>query len=130
MPGGSDQAFLWTPETANGTTGTMEPLGTLGGGASEARGVNDTGQIVGWSHWSTSPDHANEPHAFLWSAGQMVDLGTLGGPDSIASAISADGKVVGWSTRADGSTHAFLWTPHSANGTSGEMQDLGSLDGG
>jgi probable HAF family extracellular repeat protein len=78
-------------------------LGTLGGGQSEASGLNDLGQVVGLSRTSDGEDHA-----FLWSGGAMTDLGTLGGKTSVATAIDNDGRVVGQSETADGPTHAFL----------------------
>ena len=56
--------------------GTMADLGTLGGGTSEAWGINDRGQIVG------NAAIAGEGwirHAFLYDRGSMKDLGTLGG---------------------------------------------------
>ena len=108
-----DQAFLWTA-----STGTMTPLGTLGGWASQASGLNNSHQVVGWSHWTSVSPHENEVHAVLWTNGGMFDLGTLpGATDSMATAISADGKVVGFSMFADESMHAFLWTPSAPNAT-------------
>ena len=41
----------------------------------------------------------------------MRDLGTLGGTTSAPTGLNDAGQVVGSSTLADGSTHAFLWTP-------------------
>jgi hypothetical protein len=48
------RAFLWTPDVANGNTGTMVDLNTIIAPTddvhwhlSEARGINDSGQIVG-----------------------------------------------------------------------------------
>jgi len=59
---------------------------------SEARGINDHDQVVGY-RTVTEPELANL--AFVWQDGVYRDLGTLGGRDSIANAISANGVVVG-----------------------------------
>ncbi len=88
-------------------------LGTLGGPTSGATGINDRGQIVGFS---TLPGAATT-HAFLYSEGRMTDLGTLAGGNSFAQAVNASGQVAGFS---DGT--AFLY--HD-----GAMQDLGTLGG-
>ena len=94
-------------------------LGTLGGSQSEALGVNNYTQVVGYSNVASGAEHA-----FLWTiAGGMQDLGTLGGSASHAYAINDSGQVVGSSTTAAGDTHAFLWTV-----TDG-MRDLGTLGG-
>ena len=53
-------------------------LGTLGGSFSLAYGINDNGQIDGFS---TLPGDAVE-HSFVIEKGVMTDLGTLGGPNS------------------------------------------------
>jgi len=53
-------------------------LGTLGGSFSLAYGINDNGQIDGFS---TLPGD-NAVHSFLYNHGAMTDLGTLGGPNS------------------------------------------------
>jgi len=46
--GGSEShAFLWSPTTPNGTTGTTQDL-TPNGGSSEAHAINDARQIGGW----------------------------------------------------------------------------------
>ena len=58
-------------------------LGTLGGTFSVAYGINDRGQIDGFS---TIPgDKAT--HAFVLNHGVMTDLGTLGGPNSLACEV-------------------------------------------
>ncbi|MGA9568182.1 MAG: hypothetical protein WBS19_21855 [Candidatus Korobacteraceae bacterium] len=57
---------------------TITDLGTLGGSFSLAYGINDNGQIDGFS---TLPGDAVQ-HSFLIEKGTMIDLGTLGGPNS------------------------------------------------
>lgn len=110
-PGAYEQAFLWED-------GVMQGLGTLGGARSQARGVNDAGQVVGYSLKSSGYNHA-----FLWQNGTMIDLGTLsGGEISMAFAINNAGQVVGQSDTAAYKWHAFRW--------SGGMADLGALGGG
>jgi probable HAF family extracellular repeat protein len=91
-----------------GAGGTFVDLGTLGGISSEATGLNELGQVVGWSQ-TTSGD----THAFVWTAaGGMVDLGTLqGGTFSSAAAINERGQVVGWGDDANGQTHGILFAP-------------------
>jgi probable HAF family extracellular repeat protein len=113
--GGTAHAFLYKD-------GVMTDLRTLGGPSSSARGINDSGQIVGYS--DTDPDTWYGPqHAFLYEDGVMKDLGTLGGTSSAAYGINNSGQVVGWSDNSSGESHAFLYED-------GVMKDLGTLDGG
>jgi probable HAF family extracellular repeat protein len=129
---GPYHAFLWTPTTANGTTGSIQDLGTLAGSGSNsiAYGINPTSkdrvQVVGESD-TVDGQH----HAFLWTEGgtdgvvgnaQMKDLGVLvGSSGSIAFAINDASQVVGGSYSGG---DAFLW--QSSTG----MTDLGTLGGG
>jgi probable HAF family extracellular repeat protein len=100
-------------------TAKTTDLGTLGGATSEALGVNNYTQVVGWS---TVP--SGDERAFLWTkAGGMQDLGTLGGSSSRATAINDNGQVVGSALTSSGDRHAFLWTA-----TDG-MRDIGTLGG-
>jgi len=76
------------------------------GAGSQALGVNDGGQIVGWA---VSPGGSS--HAALWAGGTVTDLGTLPGDrSSQATDINASGQVVGWSKGEDGMQRAVLWT--------------------
>jgi len=55
-------------------------LGTLGGNYSIAWGINDGGQVVGYSETSSGAGRG-----CLWSQGDIIDLGTLGGKYSAVS---------------------------------------------
>ena len=89
--------------------GVMTPLGTLDNQGNEPEsepfGVNDTGQVVGWSRVYNNTDLHQD--AFLYSGGQMTDLGTLGSAtrpgSSKANAINDSGQIVGSTTVIDGS---------------------------
>lgn len=104
-------AFLWEK-------GKTTDLGTLGGVASIATGLNDRGQVVGIS--LTGGNRA--VRAFLWEKGKMRDLGTLGGSYSSASAINDRGQVVGWAENSAAEFQAFLWEK-------GKMRQLPGLTG-
>jgi probable HAF family extracellular repeat protein len=111
--------FLWE-------SGRMTALPLLpGAGDAYARGINDLGQIVGYS---SGPPEAY--HAVLWDHGSLTDLGTLpGGRVSDAYDINNSGQVVGYATVPrssypnDEDVRAFLWDH-------GVMTDLGALADG
>jgi len=67
-----------TTQASRSVRYTITDLGTLGGSFSLAYGINDNGQIDGFS---TLPGDAVE-HSFVIEKGVMTDLGTLGGPNS------------------------------------------------
>jgi probable HAF family extracellular repeat protein len=70
--------------------GTWTELGTLGGTDSYGVGINNIGQVVGYSRTASG-----YTHAFLYFRGKMTDLGTLGGQASLASGINNNGQIVG-----------------------------------
>jgi uncharacterized membrane protein len=120
--GGGNRAFLWQPNTPNGSTGTMVPLGGGGGQANStgAVGINDAGSVIGFR-----PDGY-----FLWKpSAPNATTGTFF-PDVVPDAILRDidnaGRIVGHDTLTE---RAILWTPDTPNGTNGTVTDLGTAPG-
>ena len=86
-----NEAFVMDPN------GAVQFLGSLGGQVSEARAINDRGQVVGRSAYASGRRGYEGTHAFLWDPNEgMTDLGTVGGLDSEATAISEAGEVFGF----------------------------------
>lgn len=98
------------------TNFVLTDLGTLGGTASKAFGINSSGTVVGGSATS-----GNSPvYAFSYSGGTMTNLETTG-TMSEGHAINSDGVIVGQRTNG-GVTHAFSYS-------GGGFTDLGTLNG-
>lgn len=86
--------------------GTLQDLGTLpGGNNSQANGINDVGQITGYSNGTGIGEHA-----VIWSKGGIHDLGTLSGGFSQGNAINIQGVVVGYSLTQDYRSHGIYWS--------------------
>jgi probable HAF family extracellular repeat protein len=105
---------------------TLKDLGTLPGTTeSFARGVNASGQVVGWTDIEVQvgpgPGNFDLYHAFLSGpgGGPLQDLGTLGGSSSGGYGVNDSGQVAGTSN-----IHAFLSGPNG-----GPLKDLGTLPG-
>jgi probable HAF family extracellular repeat protein len=110
--GGVDlgHAVLWK-------NGSVMDLGTLGTGSySEAWGINNLGQVVGWSYTNGGSFGV---HAFLYT-GKLVDL-TPTSDTAYATDINDAGQVTGYKT-ALGGYHAFRWQ-------GGAFVDFGVLPG-
>lgn len=73
-------------------------LGTLGGADSYGMGINNSGQVTGYSKISNG-----DTHAFVAVNGVMTDLGTLGSEPSKGYGINNYGQVTGdsWTDRID-----------------------------
>lgn len=86
--------------------GTSTDLGTLGGTISYSTGINQQGDVSGYS--TTAGDAIT--HATLYTGGSLRDLGTLGGNRSQANAVNDCRQVVGYSTTAgEAATDAFVY---------------------
>jgi probable HAF family extracellular repeat protein len=88
---------------------------------SRAYGVNDAGQIVGYSNNDSA---AVQPVIWQNSASAPTALGTFGGEHGMALGINASGAVVGWTEVEPENytdTRAFYWPG------AGPIQDLGTL---
>jgi probable HAF family extracellular repeat protein len=96
-----------------GTGITITILSTLGGRSSSAQGVNDIGQIAGYSTTA-----AGSTHAVVWNNGQILDLGP-----GWATDINRGGEVVGYNAG-----RALLWRPRSGGGYDPPLS-LGTLGG-
>ena len=95
----------------------MRDIGTLGGYGAQALGLNERGQVTGYSNLS----QFSGQHAFLYSDGVMHDLGTpAGGSFSVGTGINNAGQVVGYSDAAPGGGFLF---------SDGTMKLLGTLGG-
>ena len=108
---------------------TLTDLGLLGssqnfGTQSSGIGVNDLGQVAGYSTTASSQNRA-----FLsgTNSGVLKDLGTLGGSQnySFGLGLNDTGQVTGFSENASGSQDAFLSGPNG-----GPLKDLGGLTRG
>jgi len=90
--------------------------------ASEARSINDHGEVVGYAATDIGPPIRGF-HAFLYSNRRIIDLGALpGGSCTFAQDINATGQVIGFGDTTSGVVHAFLYDR-------GRMTDLGTLGG-
>lgn len=99
------RAYRW-----NNATTAPSTLGTLGGKVSTAYGINEVGDLAGWS-----TTRVGTKRAIFSAQGSTVltDLGSLGGRSGSSTAAGIAGKlIVGSSAMSSGSAppvHAALW---------------------
>jgi probable HAF family extracellular repeat protein len=123
---GRAHGFIWQ-------NGIMRDLGALSpDGYTEAWGINNVGQVVGFSGVSGGV------HSFLWQDGIMTDLTPTGDSRSWCFGINESGQITG-QTGQPTSVNPFLWqngqtvviTGYGADGT-GEglgINNLGQIVG-
>ncbi len=118
-PDGGERAFTWDRRRG------FQDIGSLAGKLSEARAINNRGQVVGGSEVERKGHRCL--HAFLYDAGRMIDLGEDLPGASQAYCVNDNGQVGLASTDTDG-LHAYLWAPEDPNGTTGTLIDVGPPD--
>jgi probable HAF family extracellular repeat protein len=87
--------------------GKITDIGTLGGNCGDVRGLNNQGQVIGFSYLAGDV----LLHPFRWDKkGGLQDLGLLGGVVGATYGINDAGDAVGWADLAgDVIFHAVLW---------------------
>ena len=103
----------------------MSALPTVGGNNGQASGINNRGQVVGYSETAnTDPTCPPAPTALpvLWEKGQAQPLPLVGtDSDGVADGINDLGQAVGYSGSCFAAKHAVMWQ----NGTVFPLPDLG-----
>ena len=109
-------AYLWTPDSPNGTSGTRITLtGLAEDRSSHGYAINDLGQVAG-----VARDASDRQQATLWDGLNPVQGLSVPGADPYAWAINNNTQIVGHYMDVGGS-RAFIW-----DYVSGGL-DLGSL---
>ncbi len=103
------------------TSYNLISLGTMGGFSSYAMGINDSGQVVGYSYLD---EHGNQIRGFISNpgGGQLNDIGSLGGTTTLATDINNLGQITGLSYGQTGPYHSFISDPNG-----GSLHDMGTL---
>src|ERR1700724_3533094 len=81
-------------------------LPTAQGANSAALGINNKGEVVGYSF------QGEDYHAFLYSSSDqsLTDVGSIGGQINAACAINDAGQVTGYSQDGNGNLLAFIFS--------------------
>ena len=123
--GTPDHAFLWTPASANGSTGSLSDLGIIASGGSGSLKINNFGQVILNGGLIGVPGEV----AFLWTpaspngtTGTRVAFVSTSFPSS-AFGLNNLGQVVG--NMFPGTP--YVWTPDVRNGQSGQVNHTVSI---
>jgi probable HAF family extracellular repeat protein len=80
----------------------------------QAIGVNNQGQVVGYSGTCTAVNHA-----IVWENDTATSLPNLGNPYAVAYAINSHGQIVGQAINSDGTPLAALWQDNTVTALGG-----------
>ena len=123
-----NRAFIY-----NSSRNTHSILGTLGGRDSWAYGINNSGQVTGYS--AIAQDQSTV-HAFIYKDGTFTDIGAvLGSTETVALGINASGQVAGYASSNSATRGAFLYDSgfflfFEPNGFPYGINDRGEVVGG
>ncbi|MBC8143200.1 MAG: DUF3466 family protein [Armatimonadetes bacterium] len=108
-----------TPQSHQPQQYIVTDLGTLGGTVSFANGINERGQVIGWSLTSNN----DAVRGFVAQGDEMRLVRSLGGEVAQANGINDGGQVVGISQLPHiDQFHAFVWD-------GSKLTDIGTLGG-
>ena len=119
------RAFLWTPTVANGTTGSMVPIG---GTAWWGTAINSYGQI-GVNNATVTAANSGRLWTPSTTHGTSGSLTTFSGGASFFDVvgINSSGQLVGSGADGTGAAGAMIFKPGSANSSSGTCVAIGNL---
>jgi probable HAF family extracellular repeat protein len=116
--------YAWQPHVRtyafvyDTSTSEMTDLTTSGEAWSEARAINDRGQVA------VNASFGDYGRSFIWTrSGAVTAVDGLGGRGTQVEAINEFGHVAGTADTANGEIHAFVWGEDSG------ATDLGTLGG-
>ena len=127
-------------KTIYSDNGVIKDLDNLGGDGGTARGLNNSGQIVGYVDSDGKLDDKFVNTAAIWHQDatgeyQFTDLGTFGAAQATLRDINDAGQIIGSTSNglsgADAVSNPFILRDTNANGKYelSEVTNLGSLGG-
>jgi probable HAF family extracellular repeat protein len=90
-------------------SGAFTTLAYPGASATQAFGVNDSGEVVGT--YTTGSGNAAVTHGFTWHAGKWTSVDINGASSTAVNGVNNEGDLVGFYTDAKGNTDGFLALP-------------------
>ena len=117
------RVISWAALGRMGSCMTEAPtiLDVPGSTHTEARAINDAGDVVGsFSEQRKNPqtgENENFTHGFLWTGDRYLPLDVAGSMDTQAYGINDRGQIVGAFINAEGLRHGFVATEVPEPGT-------------